>query len=314
MIRPPICDPGRISLMNSTTPYRGRFAPTPSGPLHLGSLVTALAGFLQARVAGGRWLLRIDDLDAPRCVPGAAAQIQRQLEDHALDWDESPRLQSAHVDEYREALERLLRSGTLYACTCTRAQLARDSLAGPDGPVYAGTCRGKQHTSGALRFRAGAGIERLDDGWQGILERDIARDIGDFTVRRADDQVGYQLACVVDEAAQGITEVVRGADLLGSTFRQRLLKRALGLAQPRVRHLPVLLDAGGRKLSKQNHAAPVESNGGSMNLVHCLRYLEQQTPVALERATTREVVDWAVANWRPSRVPALASLPANLVH
>jgi glutamyl-Q tRNA(Asp) synthetase len=202
--------------MSTLQIYRGRFAPTPSGPLHLGSLLTALASYLRARSAGGLWLLRIDDLDAERSRPEWIDTILRQLQAHRLHWDEPPRLQSRHAAEYLPALQQLQQAGLLYACACTRAQLARDSLPGPDGAVYAGRCRDQAVLSPrpAWRLRAGGCELRMDDIWQGELRRELAKDIGDFVVRRADGQTGYQLACVVDEAAQGITEVVRGADRL----------------------------------------------------------------------------------------------------
>lgn len=291
-------------------PYRGRFAPTPSGPLHLGSLLTALAGWLQARSAGGRWLLRIDDLDAARCRPQHADTILRQLEAHALHWDEAPRVQSRHRAEYAGIFERLRGAGRVYPCTCTRAQLARDSLAGIDGPVYAGTCRDTSRTpaGAAWRLRAGGGTLALHDRWRGDLQRDVARDVGDFVVWRADGTPGYQLACVVDEDAQGITEVVRGSDLVGSSLRQVLLQRILGLASPDYLHLPVLVGADGRKLSKQNHAAPVAAEAASANLLLCLRLLNQAPPADLRNGTPAAVLDWASRQWNPRALPASAQI------
>jgi glutamyl-Q tRNA(Asp) synthetase len=292
------------------TTYRGRFAPTPSGPLHLGSLLTALASYLQARACGGAWLLRIDDLDAPRCPPGAADTILRQLESHGFSWDEAPRYQSQHLGEYELALERLRRTDLLYACECTRAELAATSRPGLDGPVYAATCRGR-HIEGprvALRFRAGSSTVEVDDDWQGKLVRDVARDIGDFVVRRADGQIGYQLACVVDEQAQAISEIVRGADLIGSSLRQQLLRPALGLAPIATRHVPIVLDEHGRKLSKQNHASPIVDGDAAKNLVLCLSRLGQEPPPELSRGSVLEVISWGIAHWRPDQVPRGKSL------
>jgi glutamyl-Q tRNA(Asp) synthetase len=291
--------------MHSPLPYRGRFAPTPSGPLHLGSLLTALASYLRARSAGGVWLLRIDDLDAERCRAEFVDAIQRQLEAHQLHWDEAPRLQSRHAAEYEPAFGRLQALGLLFRCACTRAQLARDSLPGVDGPVYAGTCRERplEAERPAWRLRAADGELRLDDPWQGELRRRLGTDIGDFVVRRADGGIGYQLACVVDEAAQGITEVVRGADLIGSSFRQMHLQERLGLPMPAYRHLPVLLDGSGRKLSKQNHAQPLVSAAAGDNLLHCLDLLGQAPPSLLRGAPPPEVMQWAQAHWNASRVP-----------
>ncbi|MBL6751897.1 MAG: tRNA glutamyl-Q(34) synthetase GluQRS [Nevskia sp.] len=292
-------------------PYRGRFAPTPSGPLHLGSLLTALAGWLQARTAGGRWLLRLDDLDAARSRPQHADAILQQLEAHALHWDEAPRYQSQHLAEYADAFQRLRAAGRVYACTCTRAQLARDSIAAVDGAVYAGTCRdaARPAARAAWRLRAGDGTLALHDRWRGELRRDVARDIGDFVVWRADGTPGYQLACVVDEDAQRITEVVRGTDLIGSSLRQLLLQRLLGLASPDYLHLPVLTGADGRKLSKQNHAAPVSAVAAGANLLQCLALMNQAPPAALRGGTPAEVLKWATSHWNPHALPQAAQIP-----
>lgn len=292
--------------MNAPVPYRGRFAPTPSGPLHLGSLLTALASYLQARKANGRWLLRIDDLDSERSRPAHIDTILRQLEAHGLHWDEPPRLQSRHLPEYETALGQLHDLGLLYPCACTRAQLARDSLPGIDGPVYAGTCRDRaamtEHV--AWRLRVEAQTLLLQDPWQGSLRRELQADVGDFVLRRSDGQIGYQLACVVDEAAQGITEVVRGADLIGSSFRQRALQDLLHLPAPAYRHLPVLVDGEGRKLSKQNHARPIDAAHAADNLRYCLERLGQAPPAALHGAAADEVLRWALAHWNAAAVPA----------
>lgn len=291
--------------MNAPPVYRGRFAPTASGPLHLGSLLTALASWLQARQAGGAWLLRIDDLDAERCRPEYADTILRQLEAHGLLWDEPPRVQSHHVSEYEAAFERLHDLGLLYPCACTRAQLAQDSRPGIDGPVYAGTCRdlGAVGARPSWRVRAGSGTLRLHDPWQGELQRDLANDIGDFVVKRADGQIGYQLACVVDETAQRISEVVRGADLIGSSFRQRFLQQQLGLPAPAYRHLPVLAGPDGRKLSKQNHARPIDAAHAAANLRDSLELLGQAPPAQLRTAAAEDVLRWALAQWNAAAVP-----------
>ncbi|HWY24766.1 MAG TPA: tRNA glutamyl-Q(34) synthetase GluQRS [Nevskia sp.] len=295
-----------MSAVVSGSPYRGRFAPTSSGPLHLGSLLTALASWLQARAAGGSWLLRIDDLDAERCRPEHADAILRQLEAHGLLWDEPPRVQSRQLPEYEAAFERLHDLGLLYPCACTRAQLAQDSPPGVDGPVYAGTCRDRAAMSErpAWRLRVGAGTLRLDDPWQGGLKRELQQDLGDFVLRRADGQIGYQLACVVDEAAQRISEVVRGADLIGSSFRQRHLQELLGLPAPAYRHLPVLAGADGRKLSKQNHARPIDAAHAAANLHDCLELLGQAPPTALAGAAAGEMLRWALSHWNSAAVPA----------
>lgn len=291
--------------------YRGRFAPTPSGPLHLGSLLTALASWLQARSKKGAWLLRIDDLDTPRNVAGAADQIQRQLESHGLVWDEEIRWQSQHLAEYEAALERLHAGGLLYACTCTRAQLKADGIAGPDDTVYAGTCRGSLAAPGekqALRLRVPAATLCFDDGGQGRVCRDLALQVGDFVVRRNDGLIAYQLACAVDEPAQRITEVMRGADLLGSSFRQLAVQQALGLPAAHYHHLPVLTDAAGLKLSKQNHALAIEARHASRNIFRCLSLLGQDPPPAMDGAAPAELLAWAVVRWNVDTLPKRAVL------
>ncbi|HET8880548.1 MAG TPA: tRNA glutamyl-Q(34) synthetase GluQRS [Solimonas sp.] len=299
-----------MTVRPSRSPYRGRFAPTPSGPLHLGSLMTALASWLDARAHDGRWLLRIDDLDGPRCVAGADAQILGQLDAHGLHWDETPRYQSAHLDEYRAALDALRRAQRLYACRCTRAELTTNSRAGPDGAVYAGTCRsaGLAETDHALRFAVGAQRLRYDDGVQGELSRASDTELGDFVVRRRDGIFGYHLACAVDEHAQRISDVVRGADLIGSTFAQLCVLQALDLLAPRYHHLPVITGDDGLKLSKQNHATPVEAGCAGDNLWRCLHGLQQAPPAALRGAPPAQLLAWARSHWQPARVPAQTAL------
>jgi glutamyl-Q tRNA(Asp) synthetase len=286
--------------------YRGRFAPTPSGPLHLGSLLTALASWLQARSQGGMWLLRIDDLDRARCPAGADALILRQLEAHGLHWDEDIRYQTHYVDEYRDALAQLDHAGRLYGCTCSRALLKETCRPGPDGPVYPNRCRDAAHRPRASRrVKLDDVTLCFDDGWQGRQCRQLVREVGDFVVRRADGAIAYQLACAVDEQTQRITEVVRGADLLGSTFCQLWIQQELGFTPPRYNHLPVLADERGRKLSKQNHAPPVDTAAAADNLRRCLQLLNQ--PEA-EGARPGEIVAAALAQWDAARIPCTAQI------
>lgn len=289
--------------------YRGRFAPTPSGPLHLGSLLTALASWLDAKHRHGAWLLRIDDLDRARCPEGADDAILRQLEAHGLHWDEAPRYQTRHVAEYRESLHRLAQAGRLYACTCSRALLKQAAGAGPDGPVYPGTCRdaGIPLERGSVRARVPDRERCFDDAWQGRQCRNLAREVGDFVVRRRDGAIAYQLACAVDEPAQRITHVVRGADLLGSTFCQLWAQHELGHRAPEYAHLPVLTDARGRKLSKQNHAPPVDARDAAANLRRCLRLLNQED---VEGARAGEILAVARERWDAARVSRTAQIRA----
>jgi glutamyl-Q tRNA(Asp) synthetase len=289
------------------TPYRGRFAPTPSGPLHMGSLLAALASWLDARHRGGAWLLRIDDLDRARCPRGIDARILRQLEAHGLHWDEAPRYQARHVEDYRAALRRLEQDGHAYACACSRATLKRSALPGPDGPVYPGTCRdaGLEPGHRALRARLPDLQLCFVDAWQGRVCRHLAREVGDFVVRRADGQPSYQLACAVDEHAQRITDVVRGADLLGSTICQLWLQQQIDVPAPRYAHLPVLADARGRKLSKQNHATPVEARDAARNLRHCLALLNQ--PAAATDEVSSLLAE-AARTWDAAKVSRTAQI------
>jgi glutamyl-Q tRNA(Asp) synthetase len=241
--------------------YRGRFAPSPTGPLHAGSLVAALASWLDARAHDGQWLVRIEDVDRPRCPPGTDEVILHQLATLGLVPDEPPVWQSRRSDLYQAALDRLIASGHAYGCACTRAEIA--ALAGPRPKhgelVYPGTCR--NGTNGrpvrAWRFRAEGRVD-WQDRRLGPQSQDLASEVGDFVLKRADGLWAYQLAVVVDDAEQGITDVVRGEDLADNTPRQIALQRALGLPTPRYLHTPLVLAADGHKLSKQNGAAAID--------------------------------------------------------
>lgn len=247
----------------------GRFAPSPTGPLHLGSLVAAVGSWLFARSVGGEWLVRMEDLDGPRVVPGAADEILRALELYGLEWDGPVAVQSERTGLYEEALARLRAGGLAYDCGCTRAEVARAAGA-PDpadpvdaaGAVYAGTCRAglpQGRAARAVRFRVPEGIVAFEDRLRGRIEEDVARAVGDFVVKRADGPFAYQLAVVVDDGAQGVAEVVRGGDLLSSTARQIALQRALGLPTPSYAHLPLVLGPDGKKLGKRDGALPLET-------------------------------------------------------
>ncbi|SEQ68756.1 glutamyl-Q tRNA(Asp) synthetase [Solimonas aquatica] len=291
-------------------PYRGRFAPTPSGLLHLGSLYTALASYLDARCAGGRWLLRIDDLDVQRCQPGMADSILRQLEQHGLEWDEAPRYQSRYRELYEARLKQLRENAEVYACDCSRSDQASRLRIALDGPVYDGRCRerGLREAQHALRLRTPEGSLSFEDAIQGRVTREIGADIGDFVLRRRDGIIGYHLACAVDEAEQGISHVVRGADLLGSSFCQLLLMQTLGIRPPSYAHLPVLQDARQAKLSKQNHAPAIQALQAADNLWRCLQLLQQNPPEDLRGAAPAPLLNWAVAHWRLSRITARQAL------
>jgi glutamyl-Q tRNA(Asp) synthetase len=278
--------------------YIGRFAPSPSGPLHMGSLIAALASWLDARAAGGRWLVRIEDLDRPRCMPGAADAILRTLARLGLHWDAEVVYQSAGIERYRAALERL--HAHTYWCGCTRREIADSSLrlAADGAHVYPGTCRTRwPQERRAMRVRTPREPVAFDDRLQGHCEQVLERDIGDFLLYRADGLYAYQLAVVVDDAEQGVTDVVRGADLLDSTARQIYLQRLLGYPTPRYMHVPVAINRAGEKLSKQTAAAPIEADPDA--LARALGFLGQPASATLADA---------VRAWNPRLIGARRAL------
>lgn len=258
-----------------TSGYRGRFAPSPTGPLHFGSLVAALGSFLDARAHGGEWLLRMEDVDTPRVVPGAADAILHTLEAYGFEWQGDVMYQSQRSEAYRAALDQLQAQGRVYACNCSRRQLAETAKRGIDGLVYGGLCRNRPPFPESAALRLIVPVERIvfDDAWQGRVACNLHTESGDFVLRRADGVYAYQLAVVVDDAEQGITDVVRGADLLTSTPRQVALQHYLGLPTPRYLHLPVVLDAAGEKLSKQTLATPIDPQQPLSALQMALRFL-----------------------------------------
>ncbi len=244
--------------------YVGRFAPSPTGPLHMGSLVAALASYLDAKAHQGRWLVRMDDLDQPRCVPGAGEAILASLTALGLRADGEVVWQSRRHAAYRDAFEKLRKAGAVFACACTRREIADSRLHPAERgreTIYPGTCRNgiaPGRAPRAWRMRVDQTVTRFNDRWQGEITQDLASEAGDFVLLRADGQWAYQLAVVVDDAAAGVTDVVRGADLIDSTPRQIFLQRALGLPTPRYLHVPVVTNAHGEKLSKQTEAAPLD--------------------------------------------------------
>jgi glutamyl-Q tRNA(Asp) synthetase len=291
--------------------YVGRFAPSPTGPLHLGSLVAALGSYLDARQQRGRWLLRIEDLDSARLRPGCAAQIQRTLADLGLFWDGPVEYQSRRRELYHEAIHALGRRDLTYACDCTRR-----SLAEREESAYPGTCRDRGVVSAltALRFRVDdAEIVSFTDRFQGPSSFAM-RALGDVVIRRRDRVVAYQLAVVVDDAEQGVTDVVRGADLLPSTPWQLLLQRALGLRAPRYGHLPLVVEPDGAKLAKSRRSVPVDARRASRQLIEALQLLRQAPPPDLADEEPQEVLAWALEHWNPTNLErvqkATAPLPA----
>lgn len=288
------------------TGQRGRFAPSPTGPLHFGSLVAAVASFLDARARGAEWLVRIDDLDGPRTVPGAAAAILRTLDAFCLHWDGPVIFQSERRQRYAAVVEDLLRRDNVYPCTCTRREVADSGLQGIDGLVYPGTCRGgvtKPHAPRAMRLRVDDRRIAFDDAVQGPCAQNLERAVGDFILRRADGLFAYQLAVVVDDGDAGITRVTRGADLLDSTPRQIFLQSLLGLPTPAYMHVPVALAASGDKLAKQTRARALDDTRPGTALTAALRFLGQDPPVELLHAPAQAIIAWALDNWRVDRIP-----------
>ncbi|MEX3635282.1 tRNA glutamyl-Q(34) synthetase GluQRS [Paraburkholderia sp. BR14320] len=284
--------------------YRGRFAPSPTGPLHFGSLVSALASWLDARAQRGAWLVRVEDIDGPRTVPGAAEDILATLERFGMRADETPVWQSQRIAHYQQALERLKSTGLVYPCGCTRKEIA-DSLlhahARNTTLAYPGTCRtglhGKPARAWRLRVPDGdAAVITFDDRWQGPQTQNLATEVGDFVLRRADDQWAYQLAVVVDDADAGITHIVRGADLMDSTARQIYLQRCLGVATPEYLHVPVVTNEHGEKLSKQNGATALDSDKPLEALGAAARHLGLELG-SEPRATLEQFYSAATAAW-----------------
>lgn len=288
----------------------GRFAPSPTGPLHMGSLLAALASFLSARSCGGRWLLRMDDLDQARVVPEADRLILDTLLLFGLQWDGAVLYQSTRRAAYDCALTRLIAAHRVFACGCTR----KEAQAGPEGlegPIYPGTCRcglpsGREARS--WRLRVDSAQITVYDGVQHAYTQALATDVGDFVVRRADDVIAYQLATVVDDAHQGVTEVVRGADLLSSTPRQVLIAGFLDYPAVRYAHIPVIVDASGSKLGKSQGALALDHDAVVSQLWHCLMLLGQRPPEALRDGTRDSLLRWGVTHWDLARVPCVPSI------
>jgi glutamyl-Q tRNA(Asp) synthetase len=292
--------------------YRGRFAPSPTGPLHFGSLVAAVGSYLDAKAHKGAWLVRMDDLDQTRTVPGAAETILRSLETLGMAWDDMVVYQSTRDDAYQAALENLKIRGLVYPCSCSRREIADSAVGGIDGPVYPGTCR-----KGLLAGRA-ARAERVltnntriefTDAIQGRIAHSLERQVGDFVLKRADGFYAYQLAVVVDDAAQGITDIVRGADLLDSTTRQIYLQQLLGYPTPRYAHLPVAVNVLGEKLSKQTLAAPIDDTHPVAILNAALSFLGQDMIDACAPQDVAAFWPRAISGWRLERIPKLRARP-----
>lgn len=295
-----------------TPRYCGRFAPTPSGPLHFGSMIAAIGSFCDARAHDGTWHVRIDDIDTPRVVSGVAEEILRTLEAFALEWDGRPVYESSNIDAYHSALHLLRACAPVFACACSRREISDNARSGPEGPVYPGTCRNGPRPGGkvrSLRLRVDDGTTiDFTDALRGRISQDLASEVGDFVVYRSDGIFSYHLACVVGDAHQNITHVVRGADLVESTPRQIHLQRLLGLPVPRYLHLPIATNDRGEKLSKQTRASPVDTSRPGQTIYSVLRFLGQQPPAELANWPARKAMDWAVKAWRREQLPAAAAI------
>lgn len=300
------------SKADQQAPLVGRFAPSPTGPLHFGSLVAALGSYCLARQTGGQWLMRVEDLDTPRVVAGSADRILRDLEAFGFEWDGPVVYQSERFPEYEATLDRLRAAKLVFDCGCSRKEvLASAPHVGEEGPRYPGTCRtglppGRQPR--ALRLRVPAQLFCFHDPVFGLTEQHLADAVGDFVLKRADGMFAYQLAVVVDDHASGVTQVVRGADLLSSTVRQIYLHTCLNQPPPDYIHLPIALGPDGEKLSKRHGLIGIGSEVGQPGpLLRALRFLNQRLPDEGEKMQAHDVLAWAVKNFDVSRIPCTPS-------
>ena len=287
-------------------PYRGRFAPSPTGPLHFGSLVAAVGSYLEAKSRQGEWIVRIDNLDPSREIPGASTEILHTLEALGMEWDGDIVYQRQRYKTYQAVLAVLEEQHLIYRCCCSRKEIADSTITGMDGPVYSGTCRGRTFPYGrigACRVRTDNRLIKFEDLLQGLVTQRLLNDIGDFILCRADGVFAYQLAVVVDDAEQEVTHVVRGKDLLNSTSRQIYLQQLLGYATPSYLHLPVVVNAQGKKLSKQTCAAPLDVADPMPQLMMAIRFLGQSPPTELVESSVDLFWEWAKVNWNPERIP-----------
>lgn len=291
--------------MNQHT-YIGRYAPSPTGPLHFGSLVAAVASYLDARSHDGRWLLRMEDLDKPREMPGAADSILRTLEGFGFEWDGEIIYQSRRHDAYQAILERLIAENKVYRCNCSRREVAEIAHAGIEGPVYPGFCRqglSRERNTIAWRFKNDVAHLIFRDQIQGSFDHCMQRDIGDFILKRADGLFAYQLAVVVDDAEQGVTHIVRGADLLNSTSRQILLQYSLRLPSPTYAHIPIAVNKTGEKLSKQTRAEPLRIEQAPAKLTQAMRFLGMEISEDLDKLDIKQIWRWGLEHWELEKIP-----------
>jgi len=296
----------------SVPEYRGRFAPSPTGALHFGSLIAAVGSYLEAKSHNGEWLVRIENLDKPREIPTASHEIFRALEILGMEWDHEVIYQDQRKDTYENILTILNKRGLTYSCTCTRKEIADSSITGISGQIYAGTCRNNVQNKdrpGAVRIKTDNNIIEFEDSLHGLISQRLESETGDFILRRSDGIYAYQLSVVADDAAQGITNVVRGADLLDSTPRQIYLQKLLGYSTPTYMHLPVAVNNQGEKLSKQTKAALLDISNPVKQLVEAVNFLGQESPIELLGSNVSSFWKWAIENWHPEKIHKKRTIP-----
>ncbi|MCF6235663.1 MAG: tRNA glutamyl-Q(34) synthetase GluQRS [Gammaproteobacteria bacterium] len=304
----------QTTLPNIIRPYIGRFAPSPTGPLHFGSLIAAVGSYLQARCNKGLWHIRIEDIDPPREVPGSASSILFTLEKYGFQWDGSVLYQSQRGDYYQAALDSLLENQQAYRCTCSRKMIQKIALQGREGLIYPGTCRHAEKKTDkqcAIRIRCHNRATVFDDAVQGRISQHLETEAGDYVIYRSDGYWAYQLAVTIDDAAQKISEVVRGSDLLYSTPRQIHLQQQLNYPTPNYLHLPIAINQQGKKLSKQTRAPALSVDNPLPTLIKVLQFLNQSPPETLQDATLHEFWLWAIQHWQPDIIPKQQSIITN---
>lgn len=291
--------------MSHHRPYRGRFAPSPSGPLHFGSLIAATASYLQARSQQGEWFLRIDDIDENRTVKGADQHIIQTLEQFAFEWQGEIIYQSHCKTDYQDALQQLIQQHLIYSCDCSRQKIRQQTQQGAYGYIYNGHCRHKKTISAehALRLRTENKAITFDDAILGHQQQNLETEVGDFIVRRRDQLFAYQLAIVVDDEKQGITDIIRGADLLDSSARQIYLQQQLAYTTPRYAHLPLATSPQGGKLSKLTAAPAINPQDAVSELFKALLFLGQQPPKEALQSDINSLWQWAIQHWSLQKIP-----------